>query len=114
MTAECLIKGSSFACEFGLQQDVLLSQHALLFSIRAVYSFKSPTKDLPHTNLAAFMVYLIFVTWLEKKKDPQRSPLKAFLFLFFLNELSKEHSNVHQVRCKPSKPPAINIHWGLF
>lgn len=69
MTTECLIKGSNFGCEFGLQLDVLLSQQC---------SFKRPTKDLPHTSLAAFTVRLIKK---KKKKDLQHSAFKAFFFL---------------------------------
>lgn len=39
MTAERLINGANFGCEFGLQLNLLLSQYALLLSIRVVYSF---------------------------------------------------------------------------
>lgn len=67
MTTECLIKGSNFGCEFGLQLDVLLSHQC---------SFKRPTKDLPHTSLAAFTVRLI-----KKKKTYNILHLKPFFFL---------------------------------
>lgn len=66
-----------FGCKFGLQLIVLLSQHALLFSIRAVYSFKHPNKDLPHTNLAPF-------TPSYKKTPTMFSIKRLFLFACFV------------------------------